>query len=199
MHVQALNPKKPVTKCLRYCLAGLLLLAWLPLAAQETGESESCVKATETETESESETEPETCPEEDSGMDSDGSIDDAESSIGDAVEKRGWTLDGDVRLSYVNADVDITDEQSLDIDQLRARWRLQSSYGITERIRVSARLAGLCSSDECQPDFYLEPDIPTPVGLEDGQITLDELFIHWFRTERFDLGFQRQGILNHSN
>jgi hypothetical protein len=164
-----------------YCLAGLLLLAGFPLAAQEVGENESCTEGTEDET----------CLEEDSGLDTDGSIDDAESSIGDAEEKRGWTLGGDFRLSFVHADVDITDEQSLNIDQRRARWRLQSSYGITERIRISARLAGLCSSDECQADFYLEPEIPTPVGIEDGQITLDELFLHWFRTERFDLAIGR--------
>ncbi len=176
-----MNPEHSVKSWLSYCLAGLLLLTWFPLAAQEAVENEFCVEGTEAET----------CLEEDSGMDSDGSIDDAESSIGDAVEKRGWTLGGDLRFSYVHADVDITDEQSLNIDQLRARWRLQSSYGITERIRVSARLAGLCSTDECQPDFYLEPEIPTPVGLEDGQITLDELFLHWFRTERFDLAIGR--------
>lgn len=91
----------------------------------------------------------------------------------------------------MHIDVDITDEQSLNIDQLRARWRLQSSYGVTERLRIRARLAGLCSSDECQPDLYFEPEIPTPVGIEDGQITLDELFLHWFRTQRFDLAVGR--------
>jgi hypothetical protein len=151
------------------------------LAAQESGESDACADGVEAET----------CLEEDSGMDADGSIDDAESSIGDAVEKRGWILGADLRLSYVHADIDITDEQGLNIDQLRARWRLQSSYGISENIRIGARLAGLCSSDECQPDFYLEPEIPTPVGIEDGQITLDELFLHWFRIQHFDLAAGR--------
>jgi hypothetical protein len=151
------------------------------LAAQESGESDACADGVEAET----------CLEEDSGMDADGSIDDAESSIGDAVEKRGWILGADLRLSYVHADIDITDEQGLNIDQLRARWRLQSSFGINENIRIGARLAGLCSSDECQPDFYLEPEIPTPVGIEDGQITLDELFLHWFRIQHFDLAAGR--------
>jgi hypothetical protein len=151
------------------------------LAAQESGESDACADGVEAET----------CLEEDSGMDADGSIDDAESSIGDVVEKRGWTLGGDLRLSYVHADIDITDEQGLNIDQLRARWRLQSSYGISENIRIGARLAGLCSSDECQPDFYLEPEIPTPVGIEESQITLDELFLHWFRIQHFDLAAGR--------
>ena len=172
---------------LKYLLTGLLILTCVELAAQESGdaqepgESESCVDGTDSET----------CPEEDSGLDSDGSIDDAESSIGDAVEKRGWTLGGDLRISFVHADVEFTDVQSLNIDQIRTRWRLQSSYGITESLRVNTRLAGLCSSDECQPEFYLEPEIPTPVSIEDGQITLDELFLHWFRTERFDLAIGR--------
>ncbi len=172
---------------LRYLLTGLLILTCVELAAQESsdaqepGESESCVDGTDSET----------CPEEDSGLDSDGSIDDAESSIGNAVEKRGWTLGGDLRISFVHADVEFTDVQSLNIDQIRTRWRLQSSYGITETLRVNTRLAGLCSNDECQPEFYLEPEIPTPVSIEDGQITLDELFLHWFRTERFDLAIGR--------
>ena len=70
---------------LKYILTGLLILTCVELAAQEsgdaqeTGESESCVDGTDSET----------CLEEDSELDSDGSIDDAESSIGDAVEKRG--------------------------------------------------------------------------------------------------------------
>ena len=79
-------------------MAGCCLLIWFPLAAQESGDSDVCADGVEAET----------CLEEDSGMDADGSIDDAESSIGDVVEKRGWTLGGDLRLSYVHADIDIT-------------------------------------------------------------------------------------------
>ncbi len=177
-----------IQRWLNYCLAGLLLLTWFPLAAQEAGENEPCLVGTETET----------CLEESSGLDADGSIDDAdgsiddaESSIGDATEKRGWEIGGDFRLSFVHDDIDITDEQNLNIDQLRARWRLRSSYGITERLRISARLAGLCSTNECQSGFYLEPETPTPVGIKDGQVTLDELFFHWFRTDQFDLAIGR--------
>ena len=44
--------------------------------------------------------------------------------------KRGWTLGGDLRISFVHADVEFTDVQSLNIDQIRTRWRLQSSYGL---------------------------------------------------------------------
>lgn len=157
------------------------MLTGFPLAAQEAVDDAPCVDGTKAEN----------CIEEDVGQNTDGSLDDAESSIVAPVERRGLTLGTDVRLSYVQADLDLNDEQSLDIDQIRARWRLDSSYGITERLRVSARLAGLCSSDECQPEFYFDPDIPLPASIEDGQFTLDELFLHWFRTESFDLAVGR--------
>jgi len=96
----------------------------------------------------------------------DGSIDDAEGSIEDAAAERGWAFGGDVRLSYV-----------------RSRWRIDAKWGITEYMRVAGRVAGICSTDECEADFILQPEIPTAVGIQDGQITFDELFLHWFRCE----------------
>jgi len=48
-------------------------------------------------------------------------------------------------------------------------------------------LAGICSTKDCSPDFILQPDIPTPAGLGDGQITIDSLFFQWFRTEKFNV------------
>jgi len=69
------NPEHVVKSWLSYFLAGLLILTWFPLLAQEADENERCTERSDAET----------CLEEDSGIDTDGSIDDAESSIGDAV------------------------------------------------------------------------------------------------------------------
>ena len=102
-HAQALIPKQPTKKRLYFCLAGCLLLTWFPLAAQETGESDACADGVEAEL----------CPAQDIGMDTDGSIDDAESSIGDSLEKHGWTPGGDLRRSYVHTDIVITDDKGL--------------------------------------------------------------------------------------
>ena len=52
-------------------------------------------------------------------------------------------------------------------------------------------MSGICSANECEPDFILQPDIPTPVGLSDGQITVDSLFFQWFRTEKFNVAVGR--------
>jgi len=123
--------------------------------------------------------------------DASGSIDDAEGSIEDAVARRGWSVGGDLRFSYAYADLDRRDQTDESEDQLRSRWRVEAKVGITEHLRAVGRLAGVCSTEECEPDFIMQPEIPTPIGIEDGQITLDEFFLHWFRLERFDLAVGR--------
>jgi hypothetical protein len=122
---------------------------------------------------------------------SDGSLDDAEGSIDDVADERGWAFGGDVRLSYAYEDIERRDATTADEDQLRSRWRIDAKWGIAEHLRVAGRVAGICSTDECEPDFILQPEIPTAVGIKDGQITFDELFLHWFRLERFDLAVGR--------
>ncbi len=37
----------------------------------------------------------------------------------------------------------------------------------------------------------MEDSIPTPNGMADGDITLDEMFLHWYRLEHFDLAIGR--------
>ena len=87
-------------------------------------------------------------------------------------------------------------DRDLDLDfseetLLRARWRLRSIVGISDQVRAAIRVSGVCSSDDCSPDPILQPEIPTPTSIEDGQITLDSLQLHWFRNERFDLAVGR--------
>ena len=123
--------------------------------------------------------------------DADGSFDDAEGSLEDAVEVRGGSISADVRVSYNYADFDVPDITSEDIDLLRVRWRVGGAWGITERLRVAGRVAGICSSEDCNPDFYLRPESPTAAGIADGQITFDEMFLHWFRSDRWGLAAGR--------
>ena len=123
--------------------------------------------------------------------DADGSIDDAEGSIEDATAEHGLVFGGDVRLSYAYEDLDTRNSTSINEDQLRSRWRVDAKWGIAEYMRVAGRVAGICSTNGCDPDFILQPEIPTAVSIEDGQITFDELFLHWFRLERFDLAVGR--------
>jgi len=116
---------------------------------------------------------------------------DVQGSIDDAEEQRGIVLDGDLRLGYVFAGEDFQGIIASDGGHLRSRWRLRSVWGVSERFRAVGRVSGICSGVECDPDFILQPDIPTPVGLGDGQITIDSLFFQWFRTEKFNVAVGR--------
>jgi hypothetical protein len=116
---------------------------------------------------------------------------DVQGSIDDAEERRGIAVDGDLRLGYVFAGEDIQGIISSDTGLLRSRWRLRSVWGISERFRAVGRVSGVCSSTECDPEFIFQPNIPTPAGLSDGQITIDSLFFQWFRTEKFNVAVGR--------
>ncbi len=116
---------------------------------------------------------------------------DVQGSIEDAVEVRGFRLDGDLRLGYVFAGEDLQDVSFGETDILRARWRVKSSWGIASGLRASLRLAGLCSTEDCTPDFILQPELPTRASIKDGQVTVDALFLQWFRSDRFDVAVGR--------
>ena len=116
---------------------------------------------------------------------------DVQDSIGDPEERRGFGLDGDLRLSYLFAGDDIQDVVFGETDVFRARWRIRSIWGISNRLRGALRIAGICSSDDCDPDIILQPEIPTSTSIKDGQITIDALFLQWFRTDRFNIAVGR--------
>ena len=116
---------------------------------------------------------------------------DVEGSIGDAEERRGIGVNGDLRVGYVAAGDDFQDVTLGETGALRARWRIRSTLGIADNLRGVIRLAGICSTEGCDPDFVLQPDTPTLTSLDDGQITIDSLFLHWFRGDRFDVAVGR--------
>lgn len=116
---------------------------------------------------------------------------DTQGSLEDAEEQRGVAVDGDLRLGYVFAGDDLQEIVASDARYLRSRWRIRSVWGISENFRAVGRVAGICSSNDCEPDFVLQSEVPTPVGLSDGQITIDSLFFQWFRTEKFNVAVGR--------
>jgi len=122
--------------------------------------------------------------------DADGSIDDAAGSLLDAVQKKGFGAGGDIRVGYFYSDTDRR-HGGEDDDIVRARWRIEGDWNATEYWRLSSRIAGLCSTDECEPNFTLDDSIPTTTSMTDGDITLDELYVHWFRMSRFDAAVGR--------
>jgi hypothetical protein len=116
---------------------------------------------------------------------------DVEHSIADAVDQLGLSLNGDLRIGnlFVGDNIDVV--RLGDAEAIRARWRIRSTWGITERFRGVLRVAGLCSTSNCDPDFVVQPYIPTGSSMIDGQITIDELFLQSFRSDRFNVAIGR--------
>ena len=123
--------------------------------------------------------------------DADGSLVDVEVSVEEAAGKLGLSFGGDLRSSYAFENRERRDLSSKDADLFSARWRVEAGWVITDYMRAVGRVAGLCTTDDCEPDFILQREIPTSIGISGGQITVDELFLHWFRLNRFDLAVGR--------
>lgn len=116
---------------------------------------------------------------------------DVQGSLDDVEDRRGVSVDGDTRLGYIFAGEDFQDVVIGESDLLRARWRLRSTWGLSEGLRARARIAGICSTKDCSPEFILQPEIPTSASIKDGQITIDSMFLQWFRSDRFDIAVGR--------
>lgn len=109
---------------------------------------------------------------------------DSENTVDYTQAKTGLKSDGDLRPIYNYFDVDNRGGRSLNDNVFGFRLRLRADWGITEQVHVGARLAASCFTDNCDPEFVLESATPTSNGLKGGQFTFDELYLHWFRTER---------------
>ena len=123
--------------------------------------------------------------------DIDGSLDDAYGSIEISEEQRGLTLTADTRTAYIRTNVDDRDSSNQVEDVLGGRWRVRSTYGFLPYLRGSVRISGLCSTNECKPNLVLQDYIPTNNGMAEGDITLDEAFLQWYRLDKFDLAIGR--------
>ena len=123
--------------------------------------------------------------------DSDGSLDDASNSIDVRDVRDGIGVSVDARVGYFDTEIDERDGDSRNVDLVGSRWRIRTEFDFTPHLRAVGRVAGLCSSDECSPNFVLEDSIPATNGMTDGDITIDEAYLHWFRLDRFDLALGR--------
>jgi hypothetical protein len=161
------------------CTVSLLLIIALPASAQTTEEQLQAM------------TESEIAEEKAIEADNDGSLDDATNSIDVREVRDGVSLTTDLRIGYSESEIDDRDGTDRAEEVLRARWRFRSEVGIFPYLRGVARVAGICSSEECSPNLVLEDTLTTSSSIEDGDITLDEAYFHWFRADRFDLAVGR--------
>ena len=114
-----------------------------------------------------------------------------ETTVGYTEAKTGLKVAGDLRPIYDYFDIEGRDGVSLSDDTFGFRGRLRADFGLTEGVHVGARLAGRCFTDGCDPEFVFQSAPDTRNGLRGGQVTFDELYLHWFRTERGSLAFGR--------
>ena len=110
---------------------------------------------------------------------------DTETTVDYTEAKTGFKNDGDLRLIYDYFDITGRNGETLQDEVAGFRFRTRVDYGITEPLHVGARLAGSCFTDDlCDLEFVMEDAAPQSNGLKGGQFTFDELYLHWFRTDR---------------
>ncbi len=119
--------------------------------------------------------------------DTDGSLDDADGSISLREVVRGFNLTADIRGAYAGTELDSSNGESISEDLLESRARMRADMGIFPFLRGAARLAARCSDFDCNMDFVMEDSIPKSNGMADGDVTIDEFFLQWYKLDRFDV------------
>jgi len=126
-----------------------------------------------------------------------GSLDDSVGSIESArgsqtqMMEQGWRISGDLRVGFIREETDFRDGTSETEESLRGRFRIGGSYNLNEWLIGNARLATTCTTDECDPGVDIDNDLDTRTSIDHGTITFDELYLHVFRRQRFDVALGR--------
>ena len=116
---------------------------------------------------------------------------DTDTTVDREVTRRGLTIDGDLRPIYNAYDRERRNGTSRSDEQLGFRARFLADFGLSDSVHVGARLAGVCFVDDCNLEFVRGSTTTTSSGLKSGQFTFDELYLHWFRTERGSIAVGR--------
>lgn len=103
------------------------------------------------------------------------------SSTSEAVqEDKFWSFGGDIRAGYSKSYR--PDSES---DEMILRGRLYGVWNPTENLRLASRTTTRCSIESCLPDSFnasLDDD-----DARNANISFDEVYLHWFNTEKFNL------------
>lgn len=120
-----------------------------------------------------------------------GSLDDTSGSIEAAPDAEGLNFNGDLRIRSIYSDLDQRDGTNDSSSVVRGRFRVGGIYKITDQWLLGGRLASNCSTDECNPAFVLDSNPGNQSNIDDGDITLDQLYLHTFRLQKFDVAVGR--------
>lgn len=117
-----------------------------------------------------------------------------------------WQLFGDARMAFYASERESRDGEETREEGLRMRLRLGAESRLDEDWLVRGRLAARYTTDQDRTRFWLKTWAPTRNGLEDGDATVDELFVRyapsganwWVRAGRFQSAFTLQDLMGKS-
>ena len=117
---------------------------------------------------------------------------DTVSTVDTASDVQGLLFTGDFRPLVNYRDQDNIDGSNVSDTSARSRLRVKGVYGIADRVQLGVRIAWLCTTDDCSPEWVWDRAIRGPNGLVGGQFTFDELYVHIYRRDRFNITAGRQ-------
>ncbi len=111
---------------------------------------------------------------------------DAENSIDVSEEETSQvlTIRSDVRLSATYSDLKPREGDPYDETDLLGRARLGLTRSLNDTWRIGARLSASCTSESCRPDTFFEEETQ---GSSDTTLAVDEAYVHWIQSERFNV------------
>ena len=117
---------------------------------------------------------------------------DTETSLDiEELDVQAATFAGDMRGGYFYVDRDQRDGGSENEDSLDLRVRYGADIGFARFARIKARLAAVCSTDDCSPSSGITSHPNGGNSIEPGEVAIDEFFLHLFRFEKLDLSLGR--------
>ena len=175
-------------------VAAVCLIAGEPAVAQEAAEPEQGEVGQQEESEQQAEPE-----EPDQGAyavdtnDDDTADIDTASTVDTVIDdSRRFTLNGDFRPLLNYADRDNRDGSNVTDTTGQSRIRVKVYGTPIDKVQFGARIAGKCSTNDCSAEWVWDSASPGTNGLHEGQFTFDELYLHFFRRELFNLTVGRQ-------
>jgi hypothetical protein len=117
---------------------------------------------------------------------------DTASTVDTVSDARRFVLSGDFRPLANHAERHNRDGENVSETVGQFRLRLKARGRAFEKVQYGIRLAGRCATDDCDLEWVLQKESPSTNGLADGQFTFDELYLHFFRQELYNLTVGRQ-------
>ena len=96
-----------------------------------------------------------------------------------------------MRAGYVSVETDCRDGSDDSSSTWLGRFRIGGNYNIPDKFVIGGRIATICSTTECNLALEFDSTLPKASTVDQGDITFDQLYIHSFRRERFDIAIGR--------